>query len=146
MGHLTTIEFRSAWYRAFIAKTILFRATLSAVRAAKYPAYQANITTYTVAALSWFSDGKFDFERVWTHQAISPELRALLSQWASEIDQTLRATSGNRMPSEWAKKIECRDALRAVKFEVSSPAPPELATAARGDNRPNQQRRSWFRR
>jgi hypothetical protein len=36
--------------KPFIAKAILFRTVLSMVRAAKLPAYQANISAYAVAA------------------------------------------------------------------------------------------------
>lgn len=119
-----------AWYRAFIAKAVLFRAVQAMVRAAKFPAYQANITAYTVAALSWRTGGRIDFERIWTNQALSPELRSMLQNWIGEIDLALRSTSGSRMPSEWAKKAECRDALRAAQLSLPEPLPPELTAQA----------------
>jgi hypothetical protein len=53
------------WFRMFIAKAILFRATQAIVKAQKFPAYQANIVAYTVAYISWKSGGRIDFERVW---------------------------------------------------------------------------------
>jgi hypothetical protein len=141
----------AAWYRAFIAKAILFRAVLSMVRAAKYPAYQANITAYTIAALSWRAGGQIDFERIWARQALSPELRLMLQNWTAEINRALRATSGSRMPSEWAKKVECRDALRDAPIRLPVPSPPELATIVAAPDtaaqpHPVSQRRSWFRR
>lgn len=116
----------AAWYRAFVAKAILFRAVQSMVRAAKFPAYQANITAYTVAALSWCTGGRIDFERIWASQALSPELRSMLQNWVSEIDRSLRSTAESRMPSEWAKKVDCRDALRAVQLDLPELLPPEL--------------------
>lgn len=126
----------AAWYRAFIAKAILFRAAQSLVRAAKFPAYQANITAYAVAALSWCSGGRIDFERIWARQTLSAELRAMLSEWIVEIDRALRATAGSRMPSEWAKKIDCRDALRAIPLALPTPLPPELAAQTVSRNKP----------
>lgn len=118
------------WYRAFIAKAILFRAVHAMVRAAKFPAYQANIVAYTVAALSWRVGGRMDFERIWAQQGISSELRAILQAWLALIDKALRETAGNRMPSEWAKKIDCRDALREIELPLPEQLPSELVAHA----------------
>lgn len=116
----------TSWYKAFIAKAILFRAVQSMVRAAKLPAYQANVVAYTVSALSWRVGGRIDFDMIWTRQAISPELRIMLQDWSTEIDKALRETAGSRMPSEWAKKVDCRDALRDISLPLPAPLPPEL--------------------
>ena len=69
------------WFKAFIAKAVLFKAVHSIVRAAKFPAYQANIVAYTVAALSWRVSGRLDFERIWVQQGISDELHTMLQAW-----------------------------------------------------------------
>ena len=50
------------WFKAFIGKAILFRTVQAIVKARKFPAYQANITTYTVACISWKSGGNIDFD------------------------------------------------------------------------------------
>lgn len=60
----------------------------------------------------------------------------MLSGWIAEIDRALRATSGNRMPSEWAKKAECCDVLSAVPLDLPEPAPPELAAQTAMRNAP----------
>lgn len=112
----------TAWYKAFIAKAILFRAVQSIVRVKKFAAFQANIVAYTIACLSWAAGGRLDFELIWTRQAISPELHKLLENWVGKIDKALRKAAGDRMVSEWAKKIECRDILR----ELSAGLLPEM--------------------
>jgi hypothetical protein len=117
------------WFKAFIAKTILFRATLSIVRAKKFAAFQANIIAYTISCLSWACGSRLDFDMIWTRQAISPELHKLLEGWVGKIDKALRKTAGNRMVSEWAKKVECRDALRGLIFDLPDKLPPELSNA-----------------
>jgi AIPR protein len=53
------------WFRAFAAKAIIFRTIQAIVKARKFPAYQANITAYTVGCLAWKSGGSVDFERIW---------------------------------------------------------------------------------
>jgi len=119
------------WYRAFIAKVILFRATQKIVRSLGFPAYQANVTAYTVAALGWQTCGRIDFELIWHAQKLSPALVDLLRDWAVKIEAGLRQTAGERMPSEWAKKEGCRDALRRLTLGLPDELPPELSGALR---------------
>jgi hypothetical protein len=115
-----------AWYRRLIAIAIVFRATVKIVRAEKFPAYQANINAYTVACLSWRTDGRIDFEGIWRRQAISPELSALLRKWSHEVDELLRDVAGARMPTEAAKRPETWKAIRSRAPELHRPLPPEL--------------------
>lgn len=128
--HPDGFEPDTAWFKAFVAKAILFRATLSIVRAKKFAAFQANIVAYTIASLSWACGGRIDFDMIWTRQAISPELHKLLESWVGKIDKALRKTAGNRMVSEWAKKVDCCDALRELLFDLPDKLPPELVAQA----------------
>ena len=79
------------WYKAFIGKAILFRTVQAIVKARKFPAYQANITTYTVACISWKSGGNIDFDLIWSHQALSPQMQAMINDWVAKIDQNSAA-------------------------------------------------------
>jgi hypothetical protein len=115
-----------AWFRAFVAKAIMFRTVQAIVKAHKFPAYQANVSAYTVACLSAKTDGQIDFEAIWSHQAISPELSAMIEAWTVEIDKRLRSTAKTRMPSEWAKKAECWEALRETPLKLPRLLPPEM--------------------
>ena len=116
-----------SWFKAFVGKAIIFRTTQSLVRASKFPAYQANITAYTVAALAWRTGGRVDFDLIWKNQGLSPELKEMLRVWADEINAGLRETAGSKMPSEWAKKADCRDGLRELELKFSDPIPLELS-------------------
>ncbi len=114
------------WFKSFISKAIIFRSVQSIVKKQKFPAYQANIIAYTVASLGHQFDRTFNFDMVWTHQTISPELGTLLEAWAIAIDKILRRTAGERMPSEWSKKVDCWDAVRESRLDVPEPPPPEV--------------------
>jgi hypothetical protein len=114
------------WYKAFIGKAILFRSVQAIVKSKRFPAYQANITAYTVAALGWKAKERFDFSRLWSRQAISPELQALIEKWTDQIDQLLRLNAGKSMPSESAKKEECWDQIRDSLFDMGGSPPPEF--------------------
>jgi hypothetical protein len=114
------------WYREFIAKVIVFRTVQAIVKARKFPAYQANIAAYTVACISWKSGGRIDFERIWSQQSVSKDMRAMIDKWAIEVDRQLRETAGSRMPSEWAKKADCWEAVRSARLELPEPLPMEM--------------------
>jgi AIPR protein len=88
-----------AWYKTFIGKAILFRTVQAIVKARKFPAYQANITAYTVACISWKSGGDIDFDQIWSRQALSPKMQVMITRWVTSIDQQLRSTAGSRMPT-----------------------------------------------
>ena len=114
------------WFRAFVAKAIVFRAVQAIVKARKFPAYQANITAYTVASLSRKTGGRIDFERIWSRQSLSKELVAMIDGWTIQIDKYLRETAKAKMPTEWAKKVDCWEAMRNAPLEFPEPLPPEL--------------------
>lgn len=115
-----------AWYKAFVAKMILFRTAQAIVRSMKFPAYQANITAYTVAIIAAKFGAAFDFSVVWQRQSISSELAALIAKWSLAIEKEFRRTAKDRMPSEWAKRVDCWDALRELEFEVPTETVPEI--------------------
>jgi hypothetical protein len=88
--------------------------------------YDRQITRY-----SWGEASNYELALVWSRQAISSQLETLIRQWAVAIDKTLRRTAGARMPSEWAKRLECWDTLRETTLEVPAALPPELDTPAK---------------
>ncbi len=110
-------------FKAMVAKAIVFKRTQQLVRP-MFPAFQANVATYVVSVLANRLGRRFDLGRVWTQQDISPALRAVLERWATEVHEVLHASAGGRMISEWAKKPECWDAVKAGRyFEPRGPIP-----------------------
>lgn len=115
------------WYKEFVAKAILFRSVQKITKSHKFPAYQANITAYSVAWMSWASEGLLDFGLIWKQQAISEELKAMTADWVTKADAALRKSAGNRMPSEWAKKDDCCEEMRERTPRLLKRRPPEFA-------------------
>jgi hypothetical protein len=116
------------WFRAFIAKTILFRSVQKIAKSKKFPAYQANIAAYSVAWLSWAAEGSMNFDLIWKQQMISKELKEMTEGWVVKADAALRKSAGNRMPSEWAKKTDCCEEMRELMPRLLKRSPPEFAT------------------
>ncbi|MDZ5698641.1 AIPR family protein [Chelativorans sp. M5D2P16] len=125
----------TTWFKRIIAIAILYRAVERTVRAMKFPAYGAQIIAYLVAAISHRTGGRVDFDRIWAHQVITPELENLVKSWAPAIDAALRESAGQRNPSEWFKKEECWTLLRERLPALSDPLPAELSYVAENGNR-----------
>jgi len=112
-------------YKAMIAKAKIFRDTQKLVRP-MFQAFQANVAAYVVALLADKLGDRMDLERIWSRQAISPELKAQIEIWAKEINDVLHRTAGGRMISEWAKKPECCNAVLGASFSSPSESIPEV--------------------
>jgi hypothetical protein len=123
------------WFKRLIAIAILYRAVERIVRSMKFPAYGAQIIAYVVAGLGFRTGGRIDVQQLWSSQAVSPQLEELVRRWARPIDQALRASAGQRNPSEWYKKEDCWTAIREVLPPLAEPMPPELSKTSRRTSR-----------
>ena len=117
------------WFKRLIAILIFYRSAERVVRAAKFPAYAAQIVAYTVASISHCAGGRMDFGAIWSRQAVSREMEELVGTWATELNGLLRSSAGQRNPSEWFKKEECWTELRGKLPVFRDPLPPELSSS-----------------
>ena len=115
-------------FKAMIAKAKLYRDAQNLLRP-MFQAFQANVTTYTIAVLSEKLGSRIDLDRIWIKQAASPELMSQIATWAKEVNDTLHATSGGRMVSEWAKRPECKDAVMGANYSEPADDIPEVRSA-----------------
>lgn len=114
-------------FKTMVGKAILFKKTTSIVRTQNFSAFQANITIYLISILSELSSNKFDFNKIWLNQDLSQQLKDQLVIWSSEINDGLNKTANGRMISEWAKKIECWEQMKARPYSPIKHPIPELA-------------------
>jgi len=115
-----------ARYKQAIAQTILFRTVQKIVRAGGFQAYQANITAYTVAALSEIAGNRLSLDAIWQKQRLSSQLSGYISKLAVRVNDILRDDAGARQVSEWAKKDECWDSLKASSLPPLPADVPEI--------------------
>lgn len=114
-----------AAYKRMVAKAIIFKTAQKLIRP-MFPAFQANVTAYTVSAMSQRIGDTLDLDRIWQQQAISARLQEQIQQWAREVNDALHASSGGRMISEWAKKVECWEAVLKTTLSVPHDNIPEV--------------------
>ncbi|NWD74439.1 AIPR family protein [Pseudomonas gingeri] len=112
-------------FKEMIAKAILFKSAQKVIRPL-FPAFQGNITVYTVSILALKQGDRFDFQRIWQDQAISPQLKKQLATWAYEVNEALHRGADGKMISEWAKKIECWALVRDFRYSEASADIPEI--------------------
>jgi hypothetical protein len=113
-------------YKQMVAKAIIFKTAHRIIRPL-FPAFQANITAYTVSVVAQLLGDGFDFERVWQQQAISSQLQKQIAIWAKEVDDVLHQGAGGKMISEWAKKPECWQKVSSYRFTAAAHDIPEVA-------------------
>jgi hypothetical protein len=118
------------WYRAMIAKVILFRAIESMIkkREAKEIFRQGwvNIATYVVSLVSLRLGDRLDLEQIWLKQGISSGLGELLWNWAVAINSEFNCLAPGQQFSEVAKRSETWVRMKAVDVPMPAKPVPEL--------------------
>ena len=115
----------SSVYKGMIARTILFRKAHALIRP-MFPAFQGNAAIYLVSVLANRLGDRIDFDRVWNRQEISLPLQQQIKTWAVEVNEVLHRSARGKMISEWAKKPECWDAVRASAYSPHGDGIPEI--------------------
>lgn len=120
----------AAWYRALVGKTILFRGISSAIKRKHlnhvFTQGYINIATYTVSVLADRYGDRLCFETIWQKQALSPALEAMLVEWATVVNQVFHVRGPGRQISEFAKRPELWEHVRAADYPAPAGPVPEL--------------------
>lgn len=110
------------WYRAMIAKVILFKAIESMIKTkeAKEVFRQGwvNIATYVVSVVADRLGDRLDFEQIWMRQGISGGLRELLWSWALVVNAEFNRVAPGQQISEVAKRADTWTKVRSADFSL----------------------------
>lgn len=113
------------YYKNIIAQAIIFKTSQKFIRS-KFPAFQANITAYTVAILSQEIGSRISLQKIWINQRISEGLINQILIWSEEVNNYLYESARGKMISEWAKKKECWELLSKCNYSKVNPEIKEL--------------------
>lgn len=117
-------EITDDWFRAVVARTIIFRTAEKVVSEAGWyeGGYRAQVVAYICARLAKFSTdlsrgSRLDYRRIWSMQACDAVLRRQLDAIGEVMMRVLRTPprEGQNI-SEWAKQQACRET--ALRSEV----------------------------
>jgi hypothetical protein len=104
------------YFQDLIAKAILFRHTLKIATAMKFPAYRANVVTYSLAYLSHRTMQRIDLDAIWRTQTLPAPIIDSLEAIAPEIWKSITSPPGSRNIGEWCKKEDCWEGVRALEI------------------------------
>jgi hypothetical protein len=114
------IKPNNIWFEDTIAKAILF------INAEKIYGVKPNsigdmryITVpYSIAWLSYNLNYNLDLYKIWKNQVLSPNLKAKIFEVMNAIEDYIKRNAPGSLYGEWAKKEECWEAIKKVKFEI----------------------------
>ena len=110
------------FFRKVVALALLFRCAEAAVKSQKtrIPAYRANVVAYSLAALAAWHASEIQLDRIWQRQAVPDEIGRFLTRVAPEVFDTIKKTAPGNV-TEWAKKEECWQKVRALELSLDEP-------------------------
>lgn len=121
----------AAWYRAMIARVIVFKAVESLIKAKEAKAIfrqgYASIAAYVISVVSERLGSRIDYEQIWERQHVSTEFQQLLYDWAIEVNRIFNEVAPGRQISEVAKRSEIWPKVRSGNFSLAGRDVPELA-------------------
>ena len=117
----------AAYFRHAIAQACIFKHAERLARQHKFPGYRAQAIAYTVAVLSYRTEGRIDLDQIWNQQAIPTPLADAMDNWMPEVARAFVESAAGRNVGEWCKKEECWQHVQTVQFDVSAELEDELA-------------------
>lgn len=131
--------FNEMYWRHLVAKGILFESARKAIAKAPWyeKGYLANYVTYTLAKLAHevgrqSSGGVFDLDRIWAAQAVSD---AVIEECLLIGEKVQAVLTSDRRPvqnvTEWAKREQCWETVRAVPHPLSPALLAELGSRSK---------------
>lgn len=118
------------WYRAMIAKVILFKSIEAMIKTkeAKSTFRQGwvNITTYVVSVVAMKLGDRFDLEKIWLNQGLSAQLSQLLWNWANVVNAEFARIAPGAQISEVAKRPDSWEQIKKASFPLPPANIPEL--------------------
>ena len=131
-------EFNEDYFKTLVAKAILFNTVRARVSKADWyeSGYLANIVAYTVARFAQLVEEKgsseYDFDKIWRRQEV-PEatLNVCVDTIAPRVTRVLTSDSRPVVNvTEWAKKEECWNAVKAMPIEFPDELEADLVSAS----------------
>ncbi len=118
------------WYRAMIAKVILFKAIESMIKTKEakeiFRQGWVNTATYVVSIVADRLGEKLDLEQIWMRQGISGGLRDLLWDWSVRVNAEFNRIAPGQQISEVAKRADTWARIRTIDYPIGPQSAPEI--------------------
>jgi|TARA_B100000315_G_scaffold117012_1_gene107286 hypothetical protein len=114
------------FFHKTVALLILWNSMERIVRRQKFQGYYHNIVAYSLAWLFHLTDTQIDLEKIWLKQKVASSILDILERMCHVVNEHIRDTSFN--VTEYCKKEECWNKLKANKFSLPSSIKDEFIT------------------
>lgn len=107
-------------FERIIALTILYRSAEQLIKEEKqlYPAYRSNIVAYSIAWISYITDGEIDLQKIWKAQEISYSMKETLKYIFKHANSHITNAPGKGNITEWCKKKDCWDKFLELNIDI----------------------------
>lgn len=118
------IKINSIYFEDTIAKAILYRAAEKAygIKPNSIGDMRYITVPYTITLLNYLTKNQIDLYKIWKAQDISEQLKSLLYEMMTKIEQFIKATAPGGLYGEWAKKEECWIKVKNNDFNFDTPS------------------------
>jgi hypothetical protein len=107
------------YYRNLIAKAILFKSIDRIVAQKQLGGYKSNTVTYSLAYLSFITNGKLDLNKIWEDQVISKNVEKFLDSVISSVWRQISDPPSNKKNiTEWCKSPDLWYKIKQVKTDL----------------------------
>lgn len=101
-----------------IAMAILFKAVDRIAANHGAGSYKSMVTTYTMSRLSLATDRRIDLDKIWREQQISSVLADAIGDLCPRVMAVVTKPRMGNHAGEWAKKVECWDAVSRTPWKL----------------------------
>lgn len=111
----------NVYFEDVVAKAILYKTAdkIYGVKPNAIGDLKYIIVPYSVAWLSFQTEGKIDLLKIWKNQAVSDTIKEMLHDIMVQIEKYLKAISPLSLYGEFAKKEECWNMIKSQTFNLN---------------------------
>lgn len=106
------------YFRAIVAKAILFKRAERLVTEQQFGGYRANIVTYTLALLSHHSAQRIDLGQIWSEQDISEPLARAIVDISHRVYAVITDPPGAANVTEYCKREACWQRMKELPLSL----------------------------
>ncbi|SDU50359.1 AIPR protein [Desulfobacula phenolica] len=106
------------YFQKLVAKAILFKEAEKIVSGQKYGGYRAQIVTYSLSWLSFFSYQRINLEKIWKNQGLSAELSEGIRKISETVHAHITNPPGGKNITEWCKKKDCWENMKELDIPI----------------------------
>ena len=122
------------YFEHLVAKAIIFNRADRIIHEQKFGGYKANIVTYTIAFLANHTSQRIDLDKIWKNQDISIALHNSIRDVSIEVHQVIISPPNGKNITEWCKRKECWEIIKALKLDLSPTLERDLINISKAAN------------